>query len=149
GNMSTGSERGPGGPRSRHRVLTGRARIDASGAISWNLYRMAQVHFEFPHLANDHLMLGAQAIYQDLLRVNFFGIGNATPKSDRSGFRLKGTDIVGYASVKTTPSLSLNGRIAAVQRLDVSAISGRHVSYPSTVDVFSEATAPGLTQQPA
>ena len=149
GNMITGSGWISVGPGYRHRVLNGRARIDASGAISWNLYRMAQVHFEFPHLANDHLMLGAQAIYQDLLRVNFFGIGNATPKSDRSGFRLKGTDIVGYASVKATPSLSLNGRFGAVQRIDVSAISGRHVSYPSTVDVFSEATAPGLTQQPA
>src|SRR5207253_9706765 len=92
GNMITGSGWISIGPGYRHRVLNGRARIDASGAISWNLYRMAQVHFEFPHLANDHLLVGTQAIYQVLLRVNFFGIRNATSKSDRSRFRLKGTD---------------------------------------------------------
>ena len=149
GNMITGSGWISVGPGYRHRLFDGRARIDASGAFSWNLYRMAQVHFELPHLANDHVLLGTQVIYQDLLRVNFFGVGNATSKSDRSGFRLKGTDILGYASVKVTPSLSLNGRFGSVQRIHVSAIAGRHVTYPSTVDVFSEATAPGLTQQPA
>ena len=149
GNMITGSGWISVGPGYRHRLLGGRARFDVSGAISWNLYRMAQAHFELPHLANDHLLVGAQVIYQDMLRVNYFGLGNTSRKSDRSGFRLKGTDILGYASVRATPWLSLNGRFGTVHQLDVSTMSGRSVSYPNTLDVFSDATAPGLTQQPA
>jgi hypothetical protein len=148
GNMITGSGWISVGPGYRHHVLNRQARIDASGAISWNLYRMAQVHFEFPYLAKNHLLLGAQAIYQDMLRVNYFGFGDATAKADRSGYRLKGTDFLGYAQVNVTPSLAFNGRLGTVRSIDVSAISGRHVTYPSTVDVFNEITAPGLTQQP-
>ncbi len=149
GNMITGSGWISAGPGYRHRVLNGRALVDVSGAISWNLYRMAQGHFEFPHLANDRVLVGAHVIYQDLLRVNYFGLGDTSRESDRSGFRLNGVDVLGYASVRATPWLSLNGRFGSIQHIDVSTMTGRTVSYPNTLDVFSEASAPGLTQQPA
>ncbi len=45
-------------------------------------HKMAQGRFELPRLAHDHLSVGAQAIYQDLLQVNYFGIGNNSLQSN-------------------------------------------------------------------
>src|SRR5438128_11602141 len=52
GNMITASGWASVGPGYRHRLFGGRARSDEPGAISWSLYRMAQVRREFPHLAH-------------------------------------------------------------------------------------------------
>jgi hypothetical protein len=150
GNMLTGSGWISAGPGYRHRLLNGRAMVDVSGAVSWNLYRMAQGRFELMHLANDHLALGSQVIYQDVLRVNYFGLGNDSLKSDRSGYRLNETNVLGYATVRTpAPWLSLTGRFGWIHRPDLSTMTGRSVNYPNTLDIFSNAGAPGLTEQPS
>jgi hypothetical protein len=148
GNMVTGSGWIGGGPGYRHHVLDGQAIVDGSAAISWNLYKMAQVRFEFPHLAHDHLTVGAQAIYQDMVQVNYFGLGNDSPQSDQSGYRLDETDVIGYAAVRPKSWLSVNGRFGWIHQPELSTMTGRSVSFPNTQEVFSDATAPGLTQQP-
>jgi hypothetical protein len=149
GNMITGSGWISAGPGYRHHLLDDQAVITASAAVSWNFYRMAQGRFELPRLANDHLAVGVQAIYQDLLQVNYFGLGNNSLQSNRSGYRLDETDVFGYASVRTTPWLSVSGRFGWIHQAELSTMTGWSVSYPNTLDVFSDATAPGLTQQPA
>src|ERR1700680_746410 len=88
GNMITGSGWVSAGPGYRQHLFDGHAVVHVSAAVSWNLYKMAQGRFELPSLAHDHLSLGAQAIYQDLLQVNYFGLGNNSVLSDRSGYRL-------------------------------------------------------------
>src|SRR5262249_34709074 len=93
GNMVTGAGWVSGGPGYRHQLWDGRARFDASAAVSWRLYRAVQGRFEFPRLANDRLLVGAQVMYQDLQQVNFFGVGNDSLKSNRSGYRLNDTDV--------------------------------------------------------
>jgi outer membrane protein assembly factor BamA len=59
------------------------------------------------------------------------------------------TDVFGYASVRTTPWLSVSGRFGWIHQAELSTMTGWSVSYPNTLDAFSDATAPGLTQQPA
>ncbi len=76
GNMVTGSGWISAGPGYRRQFSGRRARVDASAAVSWNVYKMAQVRFELPRLANDRLSVGAQTLYQDMLQVNYFGVGN-------------------------------------------------------------------------
>jgi len=110
---------------------------------------MAQGRFEFPHLAKDHLTVGSQVIYQDLLQVNYFGLGNNSLESNRSGYRLDETDVLGYATVRTTPWLSVSGRFGWIHQAELSTMTGWSVTYPNTLAVFSDATAPGLSQQPA
>src|SRR5712692_11213400 len=97
GNMITGSGWISGGPGYRHHLFDGQAVVNVSAAVSWNFYKMAQGRFELPHLAKDHLTLGSQVIYQDLLQVNYFGLGNESLKFNRSGYRLDETDVLGYA----------------------------------------------------
>jgi hypothetical protein len=99
GNMITGAGWISAGPGYRHSVLGGRVRIDGSAAISWKLYKVAQAQFEVPHLAHDRLSFGAQALYQDLLQVNYFGLGEESLKADRSVYRLNSTDVLGHATV--------------------------------------------------
>jgi|SRR5882762_4958081 len=68
GNMITGSGWISAGSGSRHHLFNGHAIVNVSSAVSWNFYKMAQGRFELPHLAKDHLTVGSQVIYQDLLR---------------------------------------------------------------------------------
>jgi hypothetical protein len=149
GNMITGSGWISAGPGYRHHLFDGQAVVNVSAAVSWNLYKMAQARFELPHLANDHLTVGSQVIYQDLLQVNYFGLGNDSLKSNRSGYRLDETDVLGYGTVRTTPWLSVSGRFGWIHQAELSTMTGWSVPYPNTLFVFSDATAPGLSQQPA
>src|SRR6266849_1412350 len=110
GNMITGSGWISAGPGYRHQLAGGRAIVTASTAVSWKFYKMAQARFELPHLANDHVSVGSQVIYQDMLQVNYFGLGNDSLKANRSGYRLDETDVLGYATVRPTDWLSVNGR---------------------------------------
>jgi len=137
------------GPGYRHHVLDGGAVVDVSAVVSWNLYRAAQGRFELPHIAHDRLAVGGQVMYQDLLHVNYFGLGNGSLKSDRSGYRFNNTDVLGYATVRMAPWLSVSGRVGWIRHPDLSTMSGRSVSYPNTIDLFTETSAPGLGTQPS
>ncbi len=149
GKMITGAGWISAGPGYRRRVLGGRAIADASAAISWKRYKVAQGRLEFPRIAHDRLSLGAQVIYQDLLQVNYFGRGAESVKSDRSGYRLKNTDVAGYGTVRTTTWLSMSGRVGWIHQSDLSRMAGPHVTFPNTVDLFSEVSAPGISASPS
>jgi hypothetical protein len=149
GNMITGSGWIAAGPGYRHSLLDGRAIVNVSAAVSWNFYKMAQGRFELPRLVNDKLAVGGQVIYQDLLRVNYFGLGNNSLESGRSGYRLDETDVLGYATVAPRSWLAVNGRFGWIHQAELSTMTGWSVSYPNTLALFSDSSAPGLTQQPA
>ena len=150
GNMITGSGWISAGPGYRQELWDGRARINVSSAVSWKLYKMAQARFELPHLAHDRLSIGAQTLYQDMLQVNYFGLGNHSVFANRSGYRLDETDVLGYATVRPGPEwLSVNGRFGWIHQAELSTMTGWGVPYPNTQQIFTDATAPGLSQQPA
>jgi hypothetical protein len=149
GNMITGAGWISAGPGYRRHVMDGRALVDASAALSWNLYKVAQARFELPHVADDRLSLGAQAMYQDLLRVNYFGLGGASLKSDRSGYRFNDADILGYATFRATSWFSVSGRFGWIPQPDLSTMAGQSVTYPNTIDLFTETSAPGIRIQPS
>jgi hypothetical protein len=149
GNMITGAGWISAGPGYRHHLLGDRAEITASSAISWKLYKMAQARFELPRLAKDRVSVGTQVIYQDMLQVNYFGLGNDSLQADRSGYRLDDTDVFGYATVRPREWLSVNGRFGWIHQAKLSTMTGWSVSYPNVTESFTDTTAPGLTQQPA
>src|SRR5215471_3206181 len=51
GNLISGEGWISAGPGYRQTILDGRARVDMSAALSWNLYKVARASFELPHLA--------------------------------------------------------------------------------------------------
>ncbi len=149
GNMITGAGWIAAGPGYRRHVLDDRARLDVSAALSWKLYKVAQARFEVPHLGHDRVAVGAQAFYQDLLQVDYFGLGDDSLESDRSAYRFRDVDILGYARARATSWLTLSGRFGWIGRPDLSTASGRGVSVPNTLDHFDEGSAPGLRTQPS
>jgi outer membrane protein assembly factor BamA len=94
-------------------------------------------------------LLGAQAMYQDLLQVDYFGLGIDSRKNDRSAYRLNDTDVLGYATIQATPWLSVNGRAGWMHQPNLSTATGRNVTVPNTLDLFSDSGAPGIRTQPS
>ena len=149
GNMITGEGWISAGPGYRRKVLDGRARIDMSAALSWNLYKMAQGSFELPHLLKDRLSIGGQVRYQDVLQVEYFGAGNNSLKSDQSAYRFNNLDVVAFGRLQPNRWLSFDARAGWIPRPDLSNATGPRVLIPNTTDIFTEATAPGLRTQPS
>ena len=50
------------GPGYRRYFASDRMMFDTSAAVSWHLYKMAQVRLERQQLAEGHLVIGAQAM---------------------------------------------------------------------------------------
>jgi hypothetical protein len=148
-NMITGEGWISAGPGYRHQVLDGRLRFDASAAVSWKLYNVVQASVELPRLANERLTIGAQVMHQDFLQVDYFGLGNESSVSDQSAYRFKNADILGYAAVRAADWLTVSGRFGDIPRPSLSAAAGPRVPVPSTVDLFSDATAPGIFAPPS
>jgi outer membrane protein assembly factor BamA len=111
-------------------------------------YQVAQASIEFPHLANNRLKVGVQNLYRDALQVNFFGLGNDSLLSARSGYRLKYNDATTYAALGG-PRLRLQARGGLLQPLSVGAMRGRNPRYPDTIALFDERDAPGISEQPS
>ncbi len=149
GNMITGAGWISAGPGYRQHAMDGRAFIDMSAAVSWNLYKSAQARIEWPHVARDRFLLGAQASYQDLLQVEYFGLGNDSRKADVSAYRLNNADVLGYATARATSWLSVKGRVGWIPQPDLSTASGPKVTVPNTVDLFPESSAPGIRTPPS
>ena len=137
------------GPGYRRTVLGGRGRVDMSAAVSWYLSSAAQVSFELPQVAHGRLSLGTEARYQDARRVDYFGLGNNSRESDRSAYRFRNVDVLGFGRVRAKPWLSIDGRVGWIPPPDLLAASGPRPRVPSTIDAFTDAGAPGISTQPA
>jgi hypothetical protein len=149
GNMITGEGWISAGPGYRRHVLDDRMLIDVSAAVSWKLYNVVQASVELPRLAHDRLTVGGQVIHQDFRQVDYFGLGNDSRASDQSAYRFKNTDIVGFATVRASRWLSVSGRLGGILRPSLSAAAGPRVLVPSTVDLFSDVSAPGILGPPS
>jgi hypothetical protein len=149
-NMITGSGWVSVGPGYRHYFADDRAFVDTSAALSWRLYKMGQVRFEMPRLANDHLTLGTQAMWQDNTQVNYFGIGPDAANDDRTQYRMQMHDVVGYATARTGDSLSFTGKVGWLghpKLMDPGGTFKRDV--PTTRDAFPDDPAASVSVQPA
>ena len=149
-NMITGSGWVSAGPGYRQYFADDRALFETSAALSWRLYKMAQARFELPRLANDHLVLGTQAMWQDNTQVSYFGVGPNVSEDDRSQYRLQTHDVVGYANIKPNDSVTISGKagwLGHPKLMDPGGTFKRDL--PSTRDFFPADPAVSLSTQPA
>ena len=136
-NMPTGAGWITAGPGYRYWLFGDQMFIDGSAAVSWRAYKMAQARIEMPQLAKSRLVLGTQVRWQDLTQVSYFGDGADSLETDRSEYRLKSTNIAGYATVRPTPWLSVGGRIGWLDRPSLGAPAGTFQrGNPPTQEVF-------------
>jgi Omp85 superfamily domain len=147
GNMMTGSGWISLGPGYRRHFFDGHGLVDASTAISWRAYKMAQARFELTDLAANRLTMGSQIRWQDLTQVNYFGAGADSIEDARSEYRLKNTDVVGYGTYHATQWLAIDGTFGWLRHSSLSAPAGPfRGDYPDTRLAFSD--EPGVSRQP-
>lgn len=149
GNMITGAGWITAGPGYRQWLFGEEALVDVSAAISWRGYKMTQARFELPQLARSRLVLGSQARWQDLTQINYFGDGPDSFEENRSEYRLRSTNVVGYAVVRPTQSVSITGRVGwlASPSLDGSAGTFKRGN-PDARQVFAADPVFRLDDQP-
>lgn len=147
--MVTGSGWISAGPGYRQWLFGNRAMGEVSSAVSWRGYLIAQGTFELPSLAHSRLALGSQVLWQDATQITYFGTGPSSLESDRSEYRMKSTDLVGYATARPARWLSIGGRVGWLQRPTLLSSAGTFQrGYPDTQTQFPGEAAFALAEQP-
>ena len=135
-NMPTGSGWISVGPGYRHWLFDDHAMIEASTAISWRSFKMAQARFELPRLARSRLAAGSQVRWQDLTQISFWGHGPDSFEDDRSHYRLKSTNVSGYATLRPAQWLAIGGKVGWLDRPSLLPPAGSFKrDVPATQDV--------------
>ena len=67
---------------------------------------MVQGRFEMTDLADHHLSAGVQGMWQDQTQVNYFGVGSDSLEDNQSQYRMRSTDVVGYATYRPGGSIA-------------------------------------------
>ncbi len=129
----------------RHDLFNRNARVLFGAGISTRNYQMLQADFSLPYLAQNRVELGVQAVYRHNPQEDFWGIGAESLKDDRVSYRVNYTDYTGRAIVRPVRWLEAGTRFG---RLDGSIGRGTDKRFPSIEDRFTDATAPGLAEQP-
>jgi Omp85 superfamily domain len=149
GQMITGSGWISAGPGYRRHFLGGAALVDASAAVSWRLYKIAQTRLEFPTLANDRLTLGTKLLWDDFTQVRYFGVGTETHVDDISDYRIRSTNIVGYAEWRPIAHVAVTGSVGFLSRPKITHSGGSFDrSDPDTLIVHAGDPAAALPLQP-
>jgi Omp85 superfamily domain len=146
GYMITGAGWISAGPGYRQHFLNDHLFVDGSAAVSWRGYKDAEARIEAPDLARNHATLGFQARWQDLTQVNYFGIGPDSLESQRSEYRLKDTDLMGYGTIRANSWLSFGGRFGWIKQPMLSSSTGPFDrDFPNALVEFP--ADPGIAEQ--
>lgn len=150
GYMISGSGWISAGPGYRHTFLDDMAFVDASAAISWRTYKIAQARVEFrPYKTTGRAFaFGSQVFWQDATQIRYYGLGPDTSKSDKGAYRMQSVDVVGYARYTIHP-LTIDGSGGWLRHPSIDSPAGPfRRGFADARDLFDEAGAPGLTTDP-
>jgi hypothetical protein len=148
-NMITGSGWISAGPGYRRSLLDDRAFADASAAVSWHAYKMAQGRFEYTDLAGGRLSIGGQMMWEDNTQVTYYGRGPNSNQNDQSLYELQDTDLIGYAVYRPNDWLTFYGGGGWLLPPIVTTAAGTFKpSFPNTLQTFPDAPAASLGRQP-
>jgi hypothetical protein len=149
GNMVTGAGWISAGVGYRHWLMSDRLLLDTSAGLSWRAYKMLQSRLEYTPLGNERLAIGGQVRWQDLTQVNYFGEGPDSLEADRSEYRLKSVNTLGYAVVRPRSWLAVHGRLGWLSGPSLGPPAGSFArGNPPTADVFPNDPVYRLADQP-
>jgi len=149
-NFPTGSGWISAGPGYRRWLFDDRAIVEASTAVSWRAYKMAQARFEFPQLMRSRLEVGSQIRWQDLTQVTYFGDGPDSLEGQRSEYRLKSMNVSGHAIAHPRQWLAIGARAGWLNHPSVLPPSGTFKrGNPATEDIFPNDPVFALDVQPS
>lgn len=116
--------------------------VDANGVVTVRSYWGTQGSVSY------NTSLTRVAVYgslRDMSRLDFFGLGNSSHEADRTNFRMR--DRLAGLRVEARAGDWLDFA-AGAEMFKPELSAGRSSTLPSIESVFTDAQAPGLTQQP-
>jgi hypothetical protein len=127
----------------RHYTFT----ASAAGSISreWLGEVSLQIRDVLPRVARDRFFADVSLSRSGRVSNEFWGLGNDSPKDNKTAFRLAQTVVGGTFGVRLMPWLSVTANAAHFDP----GIEPRRSVTPVITDAYDESTAPGLTRQPA
>jgi hypothetical protein len=148
-NMITGSGWISLGPGYRHWFGGDAFFIDSSAAMSWRSYKMARARAEFTNLAERRVAVGSEVKWQDFTQITYFGVGADSLETDRSEYRIKSLDAIGYTSIRPLKWLTVGGHAGWLMSPTLADPAGKfRRDYPATQAIFPSESAFALTGQP-
>jgi outer membrane protein assembly factor BamA len=140
GSFTSGGGIGFGGG-ARYRTSNGQLAFDLSGAASFKRYKVVDATAEAPKLFGGRLSIEGALQWTDFTEQDFFGLGADSRLDDRTSFRIVSTDMSGTIRFRPSNGLSIGHRTGVVRPEVRSGLDSR---FPSTEDLFTDETAPGL-----
>jgi hypothetical protein len=102
-----------------------------------------------PNLAHGRLAVGSQVLWQDATQITYFGEGADSIEANRSEYRLKSVDLVGYATVEPVRRTQVTARIGWLASPTLLGPGGTFKSGdPPTQSVFPDDIVFARTSQP-
>jgi hypothetical protein len=130
----------------RHDLFNRNARVILGSGISTRNYQMLMADFSLPYLAGNKIELGTHYVYRHNPQEDFWGLGPDSLADNRVSFKVDYSNFEGRAIVRPLPWLEAGTRIGW---LDGTIGTGTDGRFPSIEERFTDATAPGLAEQPA
>jgi surface antigen Omp85-like protein len=143
-----GITRGSGfalGPGYRTHVLGDQVLVDVSGALSYRLYKAFDIRARWLQTWHERAELWTDYRIEDYPQEHFYGIGPETTPTTRTSYDLHGSDVRVRGELKPWPWLK-TGLIAGYLTPRIGR--GHAPDFPSTEEIFTDATVPGLVRQP-
>lgn len=145
GGLSTGSGFGFGLQYDRLKLASGRLDLSFVASASGRGYETYVFRAAMPRLASGKLILTGQARYSRMPQEDFFGIGAATPKQDRTDFLYEDASVGISAAFQPIEHLALG---ASIDRIAVNVGPGTDRHFPNSESTFDDSSAPGIDIQP-
>ena len=147
-NMIPGSGWLAAGPGYRQWYLGDRVFFDTSAAISLRGYRTAQARVELTKLSAGKLAVGSQFRWQDATQINAFGQGPDTLRSAHAQYRMRSSNLVGYATLRPWRSVAISGQGGWLKPSIQEASGWFRSDLPSARETLPGDPVFALTEQP-
>ena len=120
--------------------------VDLSVGISTKTYKAADIKVRWLQAFGDRLEFWTNYRYEDFPQEDYFGPGLTSLKSNRTSYDFDSNQIRALGLFKPVPWLHLGTELGYIAP-DIG--EGSDVNYPSIEQIFSDAQAPGLIEQPS
>jgi hypothetical protein len=148
-NMITGAGWISVGPGYRQWFGGDRVIADASAAMSWRSYKMARARVEITNLVRSRVAIGSEVKWQDFTQNTYYGEGPDSLEGDRSEYRTKSLNAIGYTNIRPVKWLTIGGRAGWLRSPSLLEPTGRFQrNNPPTQLVFPDDPVFARTDQP-
>ena len=122
---------------------------EASAGFSMHGYSALATRFEFLDLFERRVSVGAAFRWQDYTQVPYFGSGPQTLETNVSQYRLRSTNLVGYATLHPARPLDLRVAIGVLSPSVLPAAGAFRTELPDTRDRYPADPVFSLVEEPS